>query len=276
MKTHPEIIFHVGLEKTGTTFLQRSVFPNFKDVHYVIKRNYRYIDDIVARHPNKKVLLSHEFGRHDFYPKIKKFAQKYPHAKTIIVFRHHDEWIASYYRFLIKRGLKENFNEFFDIENDKGTWKIEDLYYYPEIKFLESHFSQKPLVLFHNDLKNEPKKFIQQIANYAGIKDMGPISYKPRHKSYRDKELKFRLWVTQNTIFKEIHRPGHTKRGKMRRLYNRLIRYATLYIAKLLPKAWINHKSLVPQDQLKKIREHYYNDWQKCVQYAQENNPPLY
>ncbi|MCF8337826.1 MAG: sulfotransferase domain-containing protein [Bacteroidales bacterium] len=275
METHPDIIFHVGLEKTGTTFLQQSVFPNFKNIHYVRKRNFRYIDDIVAKHPDKKIFLSHEFGRHDFYPKIKKFAEKYPHAKTIIVFRHHDEWIASYYRFLVKRGLKENFNEFFDIENNQGRWKIEDLYYYPEIEFLENHFFQKPLVLFHDDLKHEPKKFIEQIANYAGIKDMNPISYKARHKSYNDKELKFRLWVTQNTIFKEIHRQGHTKRGKLRRLYNRIIRYTTLYFAKLLPDAWINYQILVPQDQLKKIKDFYLDDWHKCIQYAQKNNPPL-
>lgn len=270
-----DIIFHVGLEKTATTYLQQSVFPNFKDILYVSKNNFSKVDEIIQENKNKKILISHEFGRRDFQNKIQAFAEKYPQTRPIIVLRRHDLWIASYYKFLVKRGLKDNFRDFFDIENDKGNWKREELFYFPEIQFLEKTFENKPLVLFHHDLKDNPALFIKQIADYSGVNDMYPVSIKPRHKSYNEKELIIRRWVTQNTIFREFYNVGHIKRYRMKRLYNRIIRYPTLYIAKMIPGAWVKTHRLIPEQDLHQIRDYYKADWDRCLNYARENNPQI-
>ena len=268
-----DITFHVGLQKTATTYLQQSVFPNFKDVVYISKEDFKKSDEIIRQNRNKKILISHEFGRRDFFNKIKAFAEKYPQAKPIIVLRRHDHWIASYYKFLVKRGLKDNFRDFFDIENDQGDWKRQELFYFPEIQFLEKIFENKPLVLFHHELKDNPTQFIKQIADYSGVNDMYPISIKPRHKSYKEKELIIRRWVTQNTIFREFYNIGHIKKYRMKRLYNRIVRYTTLYIAKMIPDAWVKTSRLIPERDLLQIRDYYKADWEKCLSYARENNP---
>jgi len=45
--TNQDIVFHVGLEKTATTYLQRSVFPKFEGVIFVPKRAYWNAGDII-------------------------------------------------------------------------------------------------------------------------------------------------------------------------------------------------------------------------------------
>lgn len=268
-----EIFFHVGLEKTATTFLQRSVFPKFADVIFVPKRAYRDVDTIVEAHHGEKIFISHEFGRRNFRNEMEDFASRYPDTKTIIVFREHSGWIASYYRFLVKRGLNATFDEFFDLENDNGIWKKEDLYYFPDIALLEKLFTHKPLVLFHDDLKNDAEGFIEKIKNYVGVKNTGSISLTPRHKAYSDKELRIRLWVTRHTFLKEFYDVGHIKRYRIKRLYNRIVRYFVLYLAKLVPKQLMSKKELISSAKLQEIRKHYKEDWEQCKAYARKNNP---
>jgi hypothetical protein len=271
--TNQDIVFHVGLEKTATTYLQRSVFPKFEGVIFVPKRAYWNAGDIIEAHPGQTIFLSHEFGRRNFAGEMKKFAARYPDTRTIMVLRNHAGWIASYYRFLVKRGLNATFNEFFDLEKNSGLWKREDLYYFQDIKLLEGLFNHKPLVMFHDDLKKNPDSFIQRIKDYCGAKTSGDISLTPRHKAYSDKELRIRLWVTRHTFLKEFYDVGHIKRYWGRRLYNRMVRYPVLYFARLVPRALMNKKELIPAAALEKIKEYYREDWEKCKAYADKNNP---
>lgn len=267
------IIFHVGLEKTATTFLQRSVFPKFRDVVFIPKREYRNAESIIKAKPEKTVLISHEFGRRDFEAEMRKFAKLYPQARPVIVFREHAGWLASYYRFLVKRGMNATFREFFDLDENKGLWKKEELVYFKDIKLLEQLYDQKPLVLFHDDLKKDPQGFIERLKDYCGVKHADEISFRVRHKAYSDKELRIRLWVTRHTFLKEFYDVGHIKRYWGKRLYNRIVRYSVLYVAKLIPAMILRRHELVPSESLKKIREYYNSDLQRCKAYAKTNNP---
>ena len=266
------IIFHAGLQKTATTFLQRSVFPKFEDVVFVPKRAYREADAIIEANPDRTVFISHEFGRRNFGEEMKAFAARYPHTKTIIVFREHSGWIASYYRFLVKRGLNATFSEFFDLKGNTGLWKREELFYFKDIEILVNLFETKPLVLFHDELKENPKGFIQKIQDYSSVKNTEDILLRPRHMAYSDKELRIRLWFTRHTMLKEFYDVGHIKRYWGKRLYNRIARYSVLYLAKLVPETLMTKKTLIPLETLQEIRNFYKEDWEQCRIYAQKNN----
>ncbi len=56
-KTNAKYFVHAGLPKTGSTFLQRYVFPRFKGIHFIKKSNYSKRNAI--KNPNK-----------DQYPKL--------------------------------------------------------------------------------------------------------------------------------------------------------------------------------------------------------------
>ena len=267
----PEIYFHVGLGRTATTFMQRSVFPMFKDIYYINKQQYKNTDEIISGTNAEKYLISHEFSK-KLINEMKQFSKKYPDAKIIIVFRRHDKWIASHYKRSLKNGFPSGFKGYIDLENDQGFWKKEHLYYYPKIQCILDCFKHKPLVLFHHDLKNDPEKFVRKILDFTGVKETQPINYKPRHTSYSDKELKAREWVNQHTIFKEIPVINY-KYKQFRRLYNKAIRYTVLNIARLIPNSWISDEPLIDKEYLEQIREFYKDDWEKTLQYAKENNP---
>ena len=55
------IILHIGIPRTGTTFLQDSVFPNINDVNIVNFYGYNgIIHDVLARREIQKILINIE------------------------------------------------------------------------------------------------------------------------------------------------------------------------------------------------------------------------
>jgi hypothetical protein len=270
-KKNPEIFFHAGLERTGTTFLQRSVFPKLKNIYYIPKNQYHNRDEIISNTNYSKYLLSHESKV--IQEELKKFAAKYPNAKIILVFRRHDKWIASHYKRQIKNGYSRSFKEFIHLENDTGLWKKEDLYFLPKIKFIENCFRRPPVVLFHDELKSSPKDFVRKILEITGVEEHEPIPYKAKHTSYTDKELKVRRRVNQLPLLKTIEVNKHKKFRTAKKLYNKTIRYPTLHLGRLIPESFLSSEPLIPKEELEKIREFYEKDWENIKEYARKNNP---
>ncbi len=268
----PEIYFHAGLGRTATTFVQRSIFPKFKDIYYIQKKQYKNADQIIASTQAKKYLISHEFYSGNIVDELREFSKKYPDAKIIIVLRRQDKWMASHYKRSVKKGHPESFEEYIDLENDTGYRKVDDLFFFPKIKEIEKLFNHKPLILFHQDLKDNPQKFLQQILDYTGVKETRPISFKARHTSYSNKELRVRQWVARNIPTKQIKFKRY-KLWRLLRLLNMTPRYTILFMAKLIPDFLVKDKPIIANESLKKIRELTREDWEKCVEYAKQNNP---
>jgi len=154
-----EIYFHVGLGKTGSTFLQYNVFPKLKGVHYIQRTRYKQAIDIIKRTKHQRYFVSNEFDQ-QLEEEVLRFSSVFPNTTPIIVFRRQDEWIASQYRRFIKNGHTFPFNEFIDLENDTGYFKIKDLQFYDMIGLLKKHFTKPPLVLFYNDMKHHLKHLL--------------------------------------------------------------------------------------------------------------------
>ena len=106
-----EIIFHIGLHKTGTTFLQRYVFPKLKNVNLFCTdgRPFNGIEDLEK---DKINLISIEnlsgspFSSNEFtrYTIMEELAKLYPNAKIIVTFRNKNSWLKSLYSQYIKTG----------------------------------------------------------------------------------------------------------------------------------------------------------------------------
>ena len=150
-----KIYFHVGTGKTGTTFLQYRIFPELKGIHYIQRTRYRKAKKIINRTHYAKYLISREFDQ-QLEEQVKLFAADFPDTIPIIVFRRHDDYIASQYRRFVKNGFTGGFTDFFDVENDKGYFRKTDLDYSRQIKILEENFNSKPVVLFYDELRNNP------------------------------------------------------------------------------------------------------------------------
>lgn len=263
-----EVYFHVGTGKTGTTFLQYRVFPYLKGIYYIQRTKYKKAVQIIQTTNHAKYLVSREFDQ-QLEHETKLFSQKIPDAVPIIVFRRHDSYIASQYRRFVKNGFRGSFTQFFDIQNDSGYFRKQDLDYNRQIKILEGFFTKKPLVLFYDDLRKDPKKFINRFAEELGISiNLNDVNFNRKHSSYSEKQLKaiqaFGKYINlrkrrpfKNSIIFFIWRMGLSG-----------IRYSILFISKLLPEKFFSSEPLIPKDKLDEVREYYKNDWEQCLAYA--------
>ncbi len=266
-----EIFFHVGTGKTGTTYLQYRVFPKFKGIFYIQRTRYRRSKEIINKTHHKKYLLSREFDQ-QLEQEIKWFSSDFPDTTPIIVFRRHDSYIASQYRRFVKNGFRGEFKAFFDLENDEGYFKKKDLDYFSQIKLLEHYFTQKPIVLFYEDMRENPEAFIDSLANCLQITyNPDSINLGRKHTSYSEKQLKYMMQagkyinLSKHRMFKNpvLHFLGKLPREGLR--------YSILYAARYLPEPKATKGiPLIPKEELDKVKKYYTEDWKKCHEYAQK------
>ncbi|MBD3223083.1 MAG: hypothetical protein GF313_00020 [Caldithrix sp.] len=277
MSQSKQIYFHVGLGKTGTTYLQYDVFPKFKGIHYIQRTKYRndkYVN-IIKKTNHNKYLVSNEFDR-QLETETTKIAAHYPDARPIIVLRQHDGWMASQYRRQVKNGRSLLFNEFLDLSKDTGDWKINDVYYYPKLLTLEKNFNHKPFVLFYDDFKKDAHKFFNRLASYIGATyNQEDINLNPRHRSYNEKQLKCIRYVSRHVFRQQTNYSDQYYLRKIQKQSRMLARYMVLYSSLLIPDSWLDDEPLIPPSDLEKVRVFYESDWQKCLKYAKENNASL-
>ncbi len=265
-----KIYFHVGLGKAASTYLQHSVFPIFQDIHYIHRNRYRSSVKIIARGGHNKYLMSREFTR-GFEKKIKTFLDRHGDANTypIIVFRRHDGWIASQYRRYVKNGGTAEFEQFIDIENDGGIWSKHELDFYARIETLERCFGRPPLVLFYEDMREDTFTFFDTLAGYMGARyDRDQLPTGTVHKSYSEKQLHVMRGFCRWLFKSNTRNPQDTHVGWLRKRLRMLGCYCILYPAVLAPKSWTPAKPLIDPYSLKRIREVYTDDWEKCREYA--------
>ena len=268
----PEIFFHIGMGKTASTFLLYKIFNKFQGIKYIHRIKYRNSKAIIEKGGHDRYLVSSEFDR-QMLREAKSFSSKFPWAKTIIILRRHDSWIASQYRRFVKNGLPLSFTEYIDVRQNKGRWDKEELYFHKKIKILEEHFESKPLVLFYDDLRADPQKFIERIAKFVGATfDLSDLDLAPKHTSYDLKQLRIMRVMGR---FIPIWKMPTFKSAYVQRLHRlsiKPIRYGILYAAKLVPQFLVSKDQLVEQSELDLIKEMYADDWHKCQDYALKFN----
>ncbi|MBN4061727.1 hypothetical protein JYU20_00835 [Bacteroidales bacterium AH-315-I05] len=269
----PQVYFHVGLGKAASTYLQYKVFPKLKGIHYIQRTSYKKSKKIIARANSDKYLVSREFDR-QLEDEVRWFSSFCPEARVIIIFRRHDSWIASQYRRHVKNGNSYSFSEFIDIENDNGFWKKKELCFFEKIKTIEQYFQHKPLVLFHDELKKDPYKFINKIADFTcSTYKQEAISLSPKHRSYNEKQLKIMRKVSRYVYIPGQNEQGNKLQRRLQLYSKRLACYVVLYAALFVPKKFVSKEKLISQAELDKIRKYFEEDWQRCLNYAKDNNP---
>jgi hypothetical protein len=264
----PEVYFHVGLGKVASTYLQQRVFPRLEGIHYISTHRYKKSVKEIQKGKHSKYLVSREFDR-QFEREIKWFSGFYPDARVIIVFRRHDSWIASQYRRFVKNGRTMEFNEFFNLDEDKSWWKHEHILFYPKLELIEKHFTQKPLVLFHDELKADPWVFFDKISGYSGSTySKEKVSLKTTHSSYTEKQLLVLRAFCRR--FKKNPPKGYSNKLKHWLLYRPwwAFFHLIMYAASVFPAGWVPKGPLIPKGELDNIRAAFEDDWQKVVAYA--------
>jgi len=250
------IFYHIGTERTGTTYLQKKIFPLFKKVTYISKFQLKNQKELIEKSVFQNIFISNEFGR-NFEQNLKETIKNYPKLRPIIVFRKHSAYLVSQYKRYLKNGYKLKFEDFFH-PHQESYFKNEEVQYKNLIQLIETHCHYPPTVFFYEDLIAQPKTFISRFANSVEASIQIPESLPNRiHTSYTENQLSWLLFFLEK----------FTPKSKLK-FKNKSIIYAVLYFSKLLSS--FNTK-LIHQSQIKLIDDFFDQDWQYCKNYAQKN-----
>lgn len=256
-----EPFIHLGLHKTASTYLQKVFFPLHAEecgyiqlreqaksfLRYILYTNDFEFDPCTALH-----ILKTEIGDLDSTRKMTisdeqfcgspwdnaKDRQRYfdrlngifPEAKYIVVFRNHYEMIESLYLQYIKTGGSATLRQFLShkshpLEFSNGAYLNYDAY----IEYIVARSGKENLLLLlYEDMIAKKREFLEDLAQYIGVKvNLGifdPSREKP-NPSLNQKMVPFVRFI--NTFSSSQRQPFLILPSRIR---NSLVRYLiTLY-----------------------------------------------
>ena len=181
MKKTNDVFIHVGLPKTGTTWIQREIFEKMKNVNY-----YHRFDLYTPLDFDKKTVISNEElagvaywekGMDIRYQVIERLYRMFPKAKIIVGRRDERSWIRSTYAQYVKNGGWRNFDSWFDFCYDK---KAGDMDSYES--YIYGLFGKKNVFVYDiSDLKTDISGFVTRLCGFIG-EPVPPYSMKQYNK----------------------------------------------------------------------------------------------
>lgn len=254
------VFFHLGLEKTGSTFYQGSVFKKLRGIQYHRKSRFKRFEEILQNDPNSKHLFSFETDR-QLFPTVDKVAEKLPDARVFIILRRQDSWLSSKYNYHIRKHGFKTLREFFDLESDSGEWKKEEFYLRPKIEYIESKLNQPVLFLNYSELKEDPEKYVGRMLDFMGAElDPNANLHTPRKKAFT---------LKQNRVLRGFNRwYRYEHLGSNSRFLNRtwykyreFLLHIVAFLAQFVPGAWVSKEPLIDKSYLEEVRKFYEEDW---------------
>lgn len=159
-----KIYLHIGLQKTGSTFLQKEVFTKVRNTEII-----DYKKNPILKSKKKKIIISDETLSGDLLKlnnKKKILSFKSKNTKIILVLRNQKDYLFSAYNYMVSKGVEyRTFNSWLKKNRNKSLLK--KLSYVDLIKFCWLHFGKKnTLVLFYEDLEENKIFFLNQISKF--------------------------------------------------------------------------------------------------------------
>ncbi len=205
------IIIHIGYHKTGSTFLQRRIFPQLSfnqlmqpQVGYLAKSQpynpYKFVKQLEQKHKlnqSQGTIISQETlsGQGDGNPMwdahliAERLHETFPNAKILIVIRNQLDYILSFYTFrVVKRGLERHpLPQYLE---DKFDWLHTKLQYDLLVRHYLNLFGQNQVrILLYEDLVQDANVFIQDILNFINIQTEIEWTNQRENQGTRNRQL---------------------------------------------------------------------------------------
>ena len=192
------MILHLGLAKTGTSWLQKKVFP-LMDVQYYHVGHY----DVVGKKTDEKTLFSFEGlsgtpyddNRYLLADQLKRL---FPEAKIVVVFREKESYIKSLYSQYIKGGGVHSYGWFKTYLSNASGFLDWDSY---KSYLIGLWGYEQCLFLTFEDFLLDKKRFVQQLCTFFNVPDVSShVDYTSLNTSLSERQIK--VWRLMNTCFK--------------------------------------------------------------------------
>lgn len=265
------------MQKTGTTFMQKSIFPELTDVH-VVRGFNKVIDLIRGKHTAfSKVLITDEniSGRMRGGSYYADFARNieaiklifHENPKIIIGFRAHEAFLHSAYKYMLRSGLSKDVNHIFNIQNT-GVLRFEDLYYQRRIELLKKNFTDV-FVYTNESMRLDLPRFLGALQTFLGEEN----SFDPRLiQQKKDQNVGFSSEFEVSALRKvNQFNDGLSKITGTPGLYNRFFKRFKmtpgLVFQNNMP-AIFSKKHKLPEELVAFVREHFAADWEETLKHV--------
>lgn len=168
------IVLHIGIQRTGTTFLQHEVFPKL-NIRYISPAFFKYgnIGTLAEFHGyilKEDTLISNENMYCDIWNKedsrfdrLEVLHKLFPFAKIIIGIRRKEILMNSWYKKSIASGATWNYKEFLDQINTAF------FDYEPYLQRLNELF-REVFIYRYEDFRKKPYKVIEKMCDFIGVR----------------------------------------------------------------------------------------------------------
>lgn len=170
--SNPKYFFHIGFPKTGSTYLQKSIFPQFKDTSF-FGRSMNIKKNIDKYNFQKNILISDESigggafegnWAEQFYENMLKLKNMYPNGAIILCVREQTDLISSIYNQYIQQGGTYSFKKLWN----SSIFKLHDFLFKYRINVIRSIFSDL-LIIDYDQLLLEPLNVFNRLIYFMGI-----------------------------------------------------------------------------------------------------------
>lgn len=180
----PQLILHIGLHKTGTTFLQQAVFRHWRGLGYVGRPLQRDTIRAIAESSSHAVLFSNESlsgSLIDAYDQrqsgawidrqvnqIRRLGQLFPAAQVMIGFRYQTGWLLSIYKHYLKYGGTRSLDEFLG-EDGSSVLSMDDLRFRPRLEATMEAFPRGVFPFFWEELNMDSRSLYEDMATFLRL-----------------------------------------------------------------------------------------------------------
>lgn len=158
-----EVTIHLGLHRTGTTFLQKEIFEKLK-INYIFDDAIHRIKmkDGINLISNEGLSLSMPHSLTHRLQILDHLQKLFPNARILIGLRERETWLRScYYRYILSRGTL-TYQEYLE----KYANNILDFDSY--LKEIQKRFGE--IYIYHfEDLKRKPDYTIKKICDFIDV-----------------------------------------------------------------------------------------------------------
>jgi hypothetical protein len=171
----------VGAQKSGTSWAYTCLYEHpqicapVKEIHFFSRPRFSNGKQWYENHFRNcdQTKKTGEFSTSYLYSEAtaSRIHQMYPDAKLIAILRNPVDRALSQYRNAIKAGeIKENVSFESYLAQEKSV--IEQGKYYEQlVRYIELFPKEQLLVLVYEDIKKDPKEFMQKIYRFLGVDD---------------------------------------------------------------------------------------------------------